>query len=332
VASDPDQAEVQELLDLIGDDVVKLGDEMLRALLPATAVLAGELAPARPQPLLALARARALAELAESELRARPEVLGQVAATLRQSGPEAEASRRVAAAISTSVQWPDAEVRTQDNIAYQERESWWVVYVRNGSDDAVTDVDVQVLGSGNRAFSFHIGDVSPGRQWYVLPRDSGLYGGSTMPRTKISFVSHRRRFLSSEGNIEQLIGGSSLPVTFPLPESRVVAERVRVTVDRPDQEVRSEDQLDRSENWWVVYLSVEGDLPVHRVQVQLKGKQGRGLRIIFPPVEPGRRRWWVLRPDSGFEVDAPPPEAEVEFDALGRRWLRSGASLIRISR
>jgi hypothetical protein len=105
-----------------------------------------------------------------------------------------------------------------------------------------------------------------------------------------------------------------------LEESRRLAGSVSVSVQWPDPDVRQVDRLSDDEQYWVVYATNSGDRPVHDVKIFLLGENDDPSQIPFPPLEPGRRQWYILRPDSGFDAHAFAPDAWIEFDALGWKW------------
>jgi hypothetical protein len=55
---------------------------------------------------------------------------------------------------------------------------------------------------------------------------------------------------------------SRSPASFSASAARDVAEHVRAWIYRPDEEVRAADRLAPDENWWVLYLTLDGDRPV----------------------------------------------------------------------
>jgi hypothetical protein len=101
--------------------------------------------------------------------------------------------------------------------------------------------------------------------------------------------------------------------------SRWLAEAVSVSVQWPDQEVVVVDRVPEM-SYWVVYLSNSGERPVHDVVVTLAPNTPLEMALGFPPVEPSRRRWYILREDTPFPVSGPMPHAVIEFTALGIRW------------
>jgi hypothetical protein len=237
--------------------------------------------------------------------------------------------RRAAIQLAQQALHPDPEVQRADNIAFASRGSIWTVYVANSGQQPVEDVKVRMTGTRRKTFSFELGTVEPGRRWYNLPRESGLYSGGEAPQARLDFTAFGVSYRSELGRLERREGRSFVPIEFSEAAAREVADGVRVWAGRPDAEVRATDRLGTDEDWWVVYLATEAAWPVHEVSVRVlgSGARTRRLTITFPPIEPGRRRWWVLRPDSGFDADAPAPEVQADFDALGRRWRRTAQGL-----
>lgn len=305
-------------LDQVVDDVTRLPAAALNEHTGLVSALAGELGADRPDVVRRLSP-------------------GEMTHDLRAADPDVEAARRLASSVSVSIQWPDAEVRAVDKIAFAARESMWVVYVTNSGNERIWDVTVNLVLPGPRSFSFRLPSIErAGRSWYILPRESGMYDdlGALPIRTHVEFTARLRRFRLVRGELTELRGHTTVgdeplvePVRFSAAASREVAELARAWVDRPDPEVRAADQLGPDENWWVLYLTVDGDRPVDHARVTLTADDGRTARFAFPPIEPGRRRWWILRPDTPFDPASPAPSVQFGFRALGHEWRSAGGRL-----
>jgi serralysin len=262
--------------------------------------------------------------------------------TARESGADSyddeRASDYLATCISVAVQWPDAEVRAVDHIPFGEHSSLWVVYINNAGDQPIERVWAFLQGDNDRKAAVSIGTVqSSQRRWYILRSADGVEKSRSMPEAVLEFTSLGRRYRLEAGNLQQVgVSQDSLDkrsLRFSRHESRKVAEGIAVDVARPDAEVRADDQLGVEEQWWVVSVRNTGSRPVMNVITYVVGADSsQHIAIELPPIDPGRRHWWVLRPDSGFSADDPKPFAEVEFSALGRRWHSDGTSLRQVSR
>jgi hypothetical protein len=327
--------------DQVDVDAGRLSDGALRENLRPACALAGELGAERPDLVWRLIQGGMLAEVSDRTEAIGAGGAGSIAAGLRVADPDVNAARRLASAVSVSIQWPDAEVRADDKIAFDERESIWVVYVTNSGDERIWDVEVHLALTRLRTFTLGLDSIERrGRRWYILPRDSGMYDepGALPIHKRVEFTARLRRFSLERGRVSELRG--RLPdhddplveqIEFSSSASREVATLARAWIDRPDDEVRAADQLGPDENWWVLYLTIDGDRPVDHVVATVTGDDGRSARFGFPPVEPGRRRWWILRPDTPFDPSAPAPTVLFDFQALGHNWRRDGERLLSVT-
>lgn len=104
------------------------------------------------------------------------------------------------------------------------------------------------------------------------------------------------------------------------------ASYISVSVQWPDQEVRVTDRLDDSENYWVAYVMNSASIPIHNVVVTLLGHDlDESLyQVDFGTVDPGRREWFILRPDCrpefGFDPSDERPDVWIDFSMRGYRW------------
>lgn len=91
-------------------------------------------------------------------------------------------------------------------------------------------------------------------------------------------------------------------------------------------QVRAIDNLGESEKYWVAYVMNSTSNPIHHVAVTLLGHDPDEsvFEIDFGTVDPGRREWFILRPDSrpesGFDPWDERPDVWVEFSMLNYRW------------
>jgi hypothetical protein len=113
-------------------------------------------------------------------------------------------------------------------------------------------------------------------------------------------------------------------------DSKRLAQGVSVSVQWPDAEIRAVDRLREDENYWVAWVRNSGDRPVHECTIFLRRGESR-LRINMPPIDPGMRLWYILRPDTPFDVHDPAPKAWLEFTAAGIRWRSTDGHLERLN-
>ncbi len=239
--------------------------------------------------------------------------------------PEEDLGRRgddLASCISVSVQWPDFDVRSIDMIPFGEHSKIWTLYVNNAGDEPIDNVHAWVGGDG-QTITISFGVVPPHAQrWYNIRDQLSM---DAAPGATLEFTAYGHPYRLQDEHLSRLQDGSGVPLMWSLQDSRRVAEGIAVWVDRPSEQVRTSDELVEDERWWVVSISNGSYRPIMNVVVVVTNlRNKRALEISFPPVEPGRMHWWVLRPDSGFQESDPAPTAAAEFDALGRRWRLEG--------
>jgi hypothetical protein len=198
---------------------------------------------------------------------------------------------------------------------------------------------------GSHAFARTAGPTGPRRSLVMLESEGAAYRitrGFSGAAVWDADGAHVVGMLTSVEGTTALPGASMLPVDAmtamwrPLAEcvdpdedldvglqrSREVAERISVTVQYPDEDVRRIDQLGNDERHWVVYLNNTGDAPAHSVVVTVGGPDDEDyVDIPFPALEPNRRQWYILRPHEYAFTSDEPPAAIVTFTVFSKRWL-----------
>jgi hypothetical protein len=222
------------------------------------------------------------------------------------------AAERASRMVTAHVQWIDEEVRNIDQVPDDEK--WWVLSVTNSSEIPLTSVMVDV-SSGDRMETIGFDLVEPGRRrWYILrpPLDFNL---NRLPRAVAEFDIHEFRYRLEDGLVRRVS-----PVRLSLEdEAREAAALVQATVTWIDDEVRRIDKVPSDENWWMLLIYNGSKIPLQRSEVRVKGRNvSKGIN--FGPVNPGQRRWYILRPPDHIDLTDDTLRAEADFSIFDYRF------------
>jgi len=116
------------------------------------------------------------------------------------------ASRKLAAMVSTKVEWPTDQVRATEPLSPDER--WWVVYAQNDGEEAVYDMKATVTHESGASLDIPWGPLQPAaHEWYVLRPDSGIPPDGDPPEVVLVYTAQGLRWRNTGGRLERIKRG-----------------------------------------------------------------------------------------------------------------------------